>query len=931
MENRFLETSYKLRNRSNGKYGSNGSTAKSFSFSGAGRPSFSMSVEDRVLVILIENGGIDLGIPELVDKILTKLDVKSLVPDAVKNQIVSFLRTKIKGFTDDLFETAELTINRYQSAAPTLFKNVVVLRNGTASYQDLKSTLIKLTQDKKIMDVLILTHGGTDSISVTGGITGQKIRDIKTENGKPLSIRSVYMMNCVGSTLNQAWIDAGAKVSSGAIRNNYLPEPTTFFFWSNWKQGQNFETAVTGAYRKTINVVNEAVRQALKTVPLLSRFADSFNFENFEFVKDSAPVIQGLRSVTINSDDLTFSQSIHSSSLCTTVLPVSLLQSIQFAQSLSGEKMRTMALSGEGVGLIKRFEGFVAKPYNDPVGHCTVGYGTLLHKGNCNGTDASEKPYTGGISEVEATRLLADRAVEFQKSINDEVKVELNQNQFDSLLSFVYNIGTNAFKNSTLLKLLNQGNYDAVPAEMKKWVYGTVAGKKEVLPGLEKRRKAEAEWFMKPVTAGQSIAQSYYSTPFYDTGEHSIVSQFIDKIVNAPIANVHELSPNTFYSINGVQFTYGQIVTMGDFYTNYTEMARASAAELEGLKKLIIRSENLYKNSIFGMKLGNAVDPEDEWNKATSGRYLDLAAVNYSHFAPPPPESVFKSSKKPNNKSEWEYYHGEAIKRARAGKNSNDLQEALKINAFGDHFLTDAFASGHLVNKELLTEQFKILVLTNGKVDADGSLLLGEIAKKVFVGPVAAEFSKYQTVDTRYKVNGFIDDANMFKTLLIGIMEKKPDKIANLYIKAIHDALNKYNNKKGVPVVNGKGQSWDCTGDGALDKDNIKLIQEAVKQSVLNISDCIGNPNISVDVFRKKVWDYVPLPGHPSTKTVIDKVIKEYSDLKTNKLIDKGVDLIKDEYMELINELKKEKAIEPRKSGIAHPINTIGNLINDHL
>ena len=68
------------------------------------------------------------------------------------------------------------------------------------------------------------------------------------------------MMNCVGSSLNQAWIDAGAKVSSGAIRNNYLPEPTTFFFWTNWKAGQSFETAVTSAYRKTINAMNDAVR-----------------------------------------------------------------------------------------------------------------------------------------------------------------------------------------------------------------------------------------------------------------------------------------------------------------------------------------------------------------------------------------------------------------------------------------------------------------------------------------------------------------------------------------------------------------------------------------------------------------------------------------------------------------------------------------------
>ncbi len=926
MENRFLDTSYRLRNRGNGKASSNGAAStKSFSFSTSNR-SFSMSAQDRVLVILIENGGIDLGIPELVDKILTALDIKSVIPEVAKQQLISYLRAKIKGLTDDLFETAELSINRYQSSAPSLFSNVVVLRNSSASYQDLKTTLIKLTQEKKIMDVLILTHGGSDSISVTGGINGQKIRDIKTENGKPLSIRSVYMMNCVGSSLNQAWLDAGAKVSSGSIRNNYLPEPTTFFFWNNWKDGQNFETAVTSAYRKTINLINGIIKEALKSIPFGSQFGDSINIENFDFVKDSAPVIQGLRSVTINSDDLTFTQSLNASNLATTVLPVSLLQSLQMVNVFSNEKTRTMTLSKEGVNLIKRFEGFVPKPYNDAVGHCTVGYGTLLHHGNCNGRDASEQPYTSGISEEEATRLLEGRALEYQKTINEQVTVEVNQNQFDSLVSFVYNIGSGAFSKSTLLKVLNQGNYAAVPSEMNKWIYGTIGGKKTVLPGLEKRRKAEAELFVKPISIAQSMSYRY-SEPFYDTGEHSLMGQFINDTVSSPIKGIEQLSPKTLYDINGVEFTYGQIMTLGDLYDTYKDLDNASSAELEGLKKLIIRSENLYKNAIFKMGLGNAVDPEDEWDDATGGRYLELAAVNNSHFAPPPPASVFKSSRKPNNKSTWEYYHGEAIKLARAGSNSNDLLEALKMNAFGDHFLTDAFAAGHLINKELLTEQFKILFMQNGEVDADGERLLGSIAKKVFVGDVKAAFSKYQTVKTKKWVNGFIDDDDIFKKVLIGVMEEKPDEIANLFIKAIHDALNKH--KGGVPAVNAKGKSWNLTGDGTLDKDNITRAQEAVAQSVSNIIDCVTNPSVSIDVYRKKVWDYVPDPLAKVTTAAIDKVVKDYSNLNTGLLVDKGVSLIKAQYKTLLKKLLKAKAIEPKEDGVFHPWNEIGNVIHD--
>ena len=79
---------------------------------------------------------------------------------------------------------------------------------------------------------------------------------IKTEFGKALAIRSVYMMNCWGSNLNKYWLQAGARVSAGSTDINYLPEPTTYFYWHAWKEGKSFEEAVTSAYRKTINLMN---------------------------------------------------------------------------------------------------------------------------------------------------------------------------------------------------------------------------------------------------------------------------------------------------------------------------------------------------------------------------------------------------------------------------------------------------------------------------------------------------------------------------------------------------------------------------------------------------------------------------------------------------------------------------------------------------
>lgn len=457
------------------------------------------SATDRALVILIENGGVDLGLPTVVDRLWSLIPGADVIPDSYKTKLITFLREKITEFTDNLLETAELSLNRYAAAKPEFYGDVSVLRDSTASYTDLKDKLISLSRAGKIIDVIILTHGSDDYISVTGGVDSSKIRAMKTEYGKPLSIRSVYMMNCVGSSLNNAWLDAGAKISSGAMKNNYLPEPTTFFFWKSWKEGEAFDTAATSAYRKTINLMNDAVRGFISSIPVpgTSMLAGLVDFANFDFVKDSAPVVQGQHGLNIGSDDLTFAQSVVSS-LVTTVLPASALKSFRVSRAYSDNQTHT--LSANGVELIKGFEGFIPKLYNDPVGHCTVGYGTLLHKGNCDGRD-SEQPYLSGVTQEKAAELLTQEASGFEKTISDKVIVPLNQNQFDALVSFVYNVGPDNFQKSTLLKVLNQGKYEAVPGELKKWTKGRQNGQLVELPGLVKRRAAEADLFQKAEAA----------------------------------------------------------------------------------------------------------------------------------------------------------------------------------------------------------------------------------------------------------------------------------------------------------------------------------------------------------------------------------------------------------------------------------------------
>ena len=158
--------------------------------------------------------------------------------------------------------------------------------------------------------------------------------------------------------------------------------------------------------------------------------------------------------------------SVASSLATTGVLPAALLRTLSEPDAGAGSPQRTV--SDAGIDLIKSFEGFRPQMYNDPVGHCTIGYGTLLHSGNCDGRPA-EQPYASGVDEARATELLRQKVAEFQHVVSDRVSVPLNPNQNDALVSFVYNVGGGAFGSSTLLRVLNEGKYDQVPGELRKW------------------------------------------------------------------------------------------------------------------------------------------------------------------------------------------------------------------------------------------------------------------------------------------------------------------------------------------------------------------------------------------------------------------------------------------------------------------------------
>lgn len=143
-----------------------------------------------------------------------------------------------------------------------------------------------------------------------------------------------------------------------------------------------------------------------------------------------------------------------------------------------------MKLSQTGLDLIKKFEGCELKAYKCPAGIWTIGYG---HTGKVTQGQT--------ITQKQADELLEKDVQRFVDGVKRVVKVDINQNQFDALVSFAYNCGVDALKTSTLLKYLNAKQFDKAALEFDRWNKG--GGK--VLPGLVNRRAAERALFATPI------------------------------------------------------------------------------------------------------------------------------------------------------------------------------------------------------------------------------------------------------------------------------------------------------------------------------------------------------------------------------------------------------------------------------------------------
>jgi lysozyme len=152
-----------------------------------------------------------------------------------------------------------------------------------------------------------------------------------------------------------------------------------------------------------------------------------------------------------------------------------------------------MKITQAGIDLIRRFEGFRGTAYRCPSGVWTIGYGHTSNAG-------APKVMQGmTMTEADAGKTLASDIQSFASGVRSSLQRRVSDDQFSALVSFAFNVGLDGFRSSSVKKAVDSGDFDAVPRRLGLWVKG--GGR--ILPGLIKRRAAEAELFM---SAGNGAA-----------------------------------------------------------------------------------------------------------------------------------------------------------------------------------------------------------------------------------------------------------------------------------------------------------------------------------------------------------------------------------------------------------------------------------------
>ncbi len=185
-----------------------------------------------------------------------------------------------------------------------------------------------------------------------------------------------------------------------------------------------------------------------------------------------------------------------------------------------------MNFSAKALDLIRKWEGLRLEAYICPGGVPSIGYGTTVYPSGATVCLGDR------ISDQQANAMLVRECSVLCPKITQLLSVSLQQNQFDALVSFVYNLGLGALADSTLLRKLNASDFAGAAAEFNRWNKAIVNGRKVVLEGLTNRRRDERELFESPVAGGTPMHVDISPSPqqqvtwlegFQDGGQTVIV------------------------------------------------------------------------------------------------------------------------------------------------------------------------------------------------------------------------------------------------------------------------------------------------------------------------------------------------------------------------------------------------------------------------
>jgi hypothetical protein len=350
----------------------------------------------------------------------------------------------------------------------------------------------------------------------------------------------------------------------------------------------------------------------------------------------------------------------------------------------------------------------------------------------------------------------------------------------------------------------------------------------------------------------------------YESGEHAQTGSTTRKV-----------------TINGVTMDEGTLIALGDFFEKPEEVYTVPKANLQNLVDLIQRDRMAFTGQGPTTPVSN-----DEWEKATAflppeKRYLALAQRNDPHFAP---RAGGKPSPTGDFKSEWRKLHQQAIETviaATAAGKQGVPDEATVQNAFASHYLTDAFAAGHLLNKTDLIETAQ----ANWKLQRTTGTFLKEtnftkaVARFVLGDPKVAALMARKEL----KLVGWGDVTEERFSELIWQMADAEPAFFNSFARLVHDQLNQGIDQAGkqVSVTNEKGDRWFLSGDETLSKSpkTLQVMQAAVAQSYRNLEAAAQLKQTPADFepFFKAVWDYTPRPTDAGQK-VLDEVARKNTD-----------------------------------------------------